>query len=121
MSVTTTDNPIATTLRVALADYDVHHSGAEDRTAPGPNLNVASTVENPSAWPVDHRRIPPYRPVNMELDMEIRPAGLNGLEWGFINVMFTGVRTQSHLARLWGATGGRLFPNMFKYKIGGEF
>ena len=80
-------------LLTLLADYDIHQSpqqatdnlprteiaGQIRPTQPSefdPTLAahppVARAVSNPEWWDATYRRVPPYRPVNRELDMEER-------------------------------------------------
>lgn len=135
MSVTTTSNPVTTQTIRLLTDYEIHHSGDPDATAPSPNAHPipptpsASTTlssssaaeEQPDNWPTEHRRIPPHRPINRELDFAERPAGLNGAEFVFIQVMLNGVRLNANVARLWRATGGKINDRIFRYDVGGEW
>lgn len=87
MSITATTT---TSSLSVLADYEVHHSGAEDALA----LNQSSQPQQNSqpTWPTHHRRIPAYRPTNRESDYTQRPAG-NGhpAEYAFIQIMLHGV------------------------------
>lgn len=95
MSVTTT-NPVSSTVLQALTDYDIHHTGDPEhpRTPDPPNpQRRSSSSENPETWDSDHRRVPPYRPINHELRGPERPNGVNAIEVGFIFTMFLGVRT----------------------------
>lgn len=108
MSVTTTDNPISTTLHQAAAatnnnnstdahlrDYDVHLSSTTDAAAvAAPNAHPAPAASNPPNWPTDtYRGMPPYRPINTGLDMASRPWGGNPVGDAFVFTMFTGVFT----------------------------
>ncbi len=100
MSVTTTDNPATSAVLEVLTDYDLHHSGStEDDTqapAPAPNIrNEINDVPNPTSWPTEHRRVPHYRPINRNLDVEQRPGGLNAPEAVFIFTMLSGCRINS--------------------------
>ncbi|KAF2192021.1 hypothetical protein K469DRAFT_735822 [Zopfia rhizophila CBS 207.26] len=113
MSVTTTANPTTYNLQTVLADYELHHS--EEHSSARDHLEI----HNPSEWPTNHRRIPPYRPVNTELDQTQRRVYLNGVERAFVAVMFTGVFVNANLARLWRKTGGRIWD--IGYRIGGEW
>jgi hypothetical protein len=77
-----------------LADYDLHHSGDPQnfaKPAP-PNHNTTPNVENPPGWDTEHRRVPPYRPINRNLDMDLRPGGTDFVEAIFIATMLNGVR-----------------------------
>jgi hypothetical protein len=93
MSVTTTANPATYTLRATLADYDLHHSNDNQSEPLDTSLNAhpSPAASNPSTWPIDARRVPPYRPVNTELDQSTRAVYQNGIERAFVSVMFTGV------------------------------
>ncbi|KAF2113757.1 hypothetical protein BDV96DRAFT_495990 [Lophiotrema nucula] len=120
MSVTTTANAQTYNIRAALADYDLHHTeetplDTSVNTHPAP----ASQLQNPLNWPTDQRRVPPYRPVNTELDQSQRRVYQNGIEQVFVGVMFSGVFVEATLARLWRATAGRVWDA--GYKIGGEW
>jgi hypothetical protein len=94
MSVTTTDNPVTTAVpRAVLQDYDVHLTGDH---APPPNPDrrpsqPASTAANPPGWDAEHRGVPPYRPINTQLDLAQRPLGGNPVGDVFVTTMFTGV------------------------------
>lgn len=90
LTMSTTATTTTTTSLSVLADYEVHHSGAEDALA----LNQSSQPQQNSqpTWPTHHRRMPAYRPANRELDLTQRPAG-NGhpAEFAFIQIMLHGV------------------------------
>jgi hypothetical protein len=94
MSVTTTDNARVTAVRHLLADYELHHSqppAGEERPAPEPNdRTTATTTSNPPDWETEWRRVPPYRPVQNQLDDQ-REVYNNEIEHNFIRVMFGGV------------------------------
>jgi len=117
MSVTKADNPVSTAVLEVLADYDLHHSGQSQipGSVAAPNLRAPSPDQQPSWWPNDHRRIPPYRPADRHQDPATRPGGTNPVEMAFIFTMLQGVRLHANIARL--------FRNVdyFKYKIGGEW
>lgn len=99
MSVTTTANPVSHAVLEVLADYDLHHSGNPEHPKPAADPNVradtAETTDNPEWWPTDHRRIPPYRPVDVNLDRTQRPDGVNPIEVAFIFTMLRGVQLQA--------------------------
>jgi hypothetical protein len=92
MSSTTTTT--APTLSL-LADYELHHS------TPSPSASLSSPPQsqspapvqqaNPVNWPTHHRRIPPYRPINRNLDFAERSAGSSVPEYIFIQAMLHGV------------------------------
>ena len=95
MSVTTTANPVSGAVLQALTDYDLHHSGQPERprTPEQPNRQATSqqAIENPEDWDNEHRRVPPYRPVDRSLYGPERPGGVNPVEMTFIYVMLHGV------------------------------
>jgi len=125
MSVTTRTNVVSGSALHFLTDYELHHSGDPEKpaVAEDPNLraDLAASSSNPPSWPTDHRAVPPYRPIDRNLDFEQRPAGANLIESIFIATMLNGVRLNANLNRLWRATGGRLNDRIFHYEIGGEF
>ncbi|KAB5563072.1 hypothetical protein GE09DRAFT_1219654 [Coniochaeta sp. 2T2.1] len=103
MSATTTDNAVTTTLQADhLQDYNIRLTGGgggdstqlQQRPA-GPNTDnrppQQGAVENPSWWDDEHRQVPPYRPVNRNLDLEQRPWGSNPVESAFVFHMLHGV------------------------------
>ncbi|KAJ4388996.1 hypothetical protein N0V93_006458 [Gnomoniopsis smithogilvyi] len=127
MSATTTDNPISTTLHRAahadhLQDYEVHLNS--DGATPAPpntdNRPSAPSASNPEGWYDEHRGVPPYRPINRNLDLSQRPWGGNPVGDAFVFTMFTGVFTVANLNWLWRNTGGRVNDRIFRYKVGGE-
>jgi len=95
MSVTTTDTTISPQVLLrTLGDYELHHSGLP---APPPNERndarggeALSNVENPPDWIVDERRVPPYRPINYEINLAERPGGANLVERMFIAILLNG-------------------------------
>lgn len=97
MSVTTTDNPITTTINnrdVLLQDYQIHLTGGggDDKTPAPPNTdNRPPPALNPPGWPADHRGVPPYRPINTGLDRSQRPWGGNPVGDVFVFTMLHGV------------------------------
>ncbi|KAF1941287.1 hypothetical protein EJ02DRAFT_348175 [Clathrospora elynae] len=125
MSVTTTANPLTHTLQTTLADYNLHHTHEEEldtspnpHPAPAPSSNTPTRL-NPRDWPTTHRRVPVYRPVNMELDQSERRVYLNGIERAFVGVMFTGVFLESTVSKIWRNSLGRVWN--VGYKLGGEW
>jgi hypothetical protein len=107
MSVQTiTDTESGTTLgstgsiRLVPSDYDIfttHSQSPEssEQAIPDPHedsgrLEAEQSLMNPSSWPTDHRRVPPYRPINRNLDRSVRPAGHNLALFVFINTMLGG-------------------------------
>ncbi|OAG05559.1 uncharacterized protein CC84DRAFT_1145034 [Paraphaeosphaeria sporulosa] len=123
MSVTTTANAQTYNLRAVLADYDLHHTPETDpldttlNVHPSPNSPLSHS--NPADWPTNERRVPPYRPINTELDQTQRRVYQNGVERAFVAVMFSGVFLESTASKLWRNTFGR-FWNV-GYNIGGEW
>lgn len=116
MSVTTTDNPITSTLSETLQDYEIRLTGVQDLPSAQRQLAAESApllsqqqdggfpawvpltdhaapvdVENPADWDTEHRGVPRYRPINYHLDREVRPWGSNAIETGFVLHMFHGV------------------------------
>ncbi|KIW99956.1 uncharacterized protein Z518_10884 [Rhinocladiella mackenziei CBS 650.93] len=124
MSITTTTNPTSRAVLEVLTDYDLHHSGDPQRSGPPehpkPQARAPEPYNNPHWWPNDHRRIPPYRPVNRNLDRSQRPAGVNRIERAFIFTMLRGVQLEANISTLWRHTGGKLNDKIFRYDIGGE-
>lgn len=107
MSVTTTANPVTGSVLSVLAEYDLHHSGQAEASLPAaPNPRPEPTVRNPDWWPTDQYRVPDFRPVNTNLDLEERPDGINAIERLFIFTMLNGVGLmavflQMNLVSLW--------------------
>jgi hypothetical protein len=91
MSVTTTDNPATTQLQHILQDYEIRLTGAGNGAPAAPNPTSAIHVENPPGWPQNYRRVPPYRPIDYNLDQEMRPGGGNPIDRVFIFTMLHGV------------------------------
>ncbi|KAK6080152.1 X-Pro dipeptidyl-peptidase C-terminal non-catalytic domain-containing protein [Seiridium cupressi] len=95
MSVTTTDNPVTSTISETLQDYEIHLTGEQD--LPPRHVWVPLTdhsappVDNPQGWEDSFRGVPNYRPVNTELDRASRPWGSNAVESGFVFLMLNGV------------------------------
>ncbi|KAK0635368.1 hypothetical protein B0T17DRAFT_612245 [Bombardia bombarda] len=85
-----------------------------------PQTPTSSTQQNPPGWETDYRQVPPYRPVNMQLDRASRPWGSNRVESAIIFTMMHGVWLKSTIAWLWRVTGGRANDRAFETKIGGE-
>lgn len=89
MSRTETTN---TTALSVLADYELHHSGSsQNTTSPSPSPSPSPPQQQqPANWPTNHRRVPPYRPVDRSLSFEERAAGSNVPEFIFIQSMLHG-------------------------------
>ncbi|KAJ9653754.1 hypothetical protein H2198_007101 [Neophaeococcomyces mojaviensis] len=123
MSVTTTSNTTTQSVLKVLADYELTHSGNDtDGTveAPNPRLVDQETRQNPDWWTRDYNGVPPYRPINYDLDHELRPWARPGIETAFVWTMLNGVGVVAATARLWRNTGGRLNDTIFRFSIGGE-
>jgi hypothetical protein len=78
----------ATELQGVLEDYKIHLTG--DNPSSGQS-EAPTAVTNPPGWPTDHRRVPNYRPVDKNRDVEGRPNGESAFGRGFLTIMFTGV------------------------------
>jgi hypothetical protein len=89
MSVTTVANPTTTHLHRSLHDdYSIHLTGSEIESV---NERQKPEVENPDEWPTDYHGVPPYRPINRNLDPEARNGSTNPVERLFIYTMLHGV------------------------------
>ncbi|OJJ99847.1 hypothetical protein ASPACDRAFT_119637 [Aspergillus aculeatus ATCC 16872] len=116
----TTSSTRVGTLSV-LSDYELHHSG---EATPSPSQESTSSTTSPAQpanWPIDHRRVPAYRPANRELNLSERQAGANRAEFVFIQTMLHGVWLNAVVSRVWHATGGKINDKIFHYEIGGEW
>lgn len=95
MSVTTTANSTRTILRV-LDDYEIHHAQSNPPKPtplnPRPDLSLAASRRNPEDWPTQHRDVPPFKPINRDLDISTRPGGANMAERIFITTLLNGCR-----------------------------
>jgi len=99
MSATTTETRTAVSTEQILKDYELHHSGSSE-SAPQTNATPSPPrVQNPPTWDDEHHRVPPYRPVNHELDQNERRIYNSNAERTFITVMFTGVIVEAVGAR----------------------
>ncbi|KAK3940756.1 hypothetical protein QBC46DRAFT_449280 [Diplogelasinospora grovesii] len=117
-----------TTQQDYLRDYNIRLTGGESipqlqeqveqslRTQP----SSQPPIENPLGWDTEHRQVPPYRPVNTELDRDQRPWGSNGVESAFVFTMLHGVWLKATVNWLWRKTGGKVDDRIFTTKIGGE-
>ncbi|KAF1984849.1 hypothetical protein K402DRAFT_380136 [Aulographum hederae CBS 113979] len=128
MSVTTTSNPLTHEIQHLLVDYELHHSpspatATAPRTfqPPNPNPTNEHTNNNPPNWPTTHRRVPPFRPVDVQRDQTSRRTYISGAERAFITMMFFGIRVSWNTHDVWRATGGKINDRIFRYKIGGEW
>ncbi|EED24418.1 conserved hypothetical protein [Talaromyces stipitatus ATCC 10500] len=111
-----------------LSDYDIHHSSTSHipnseiiDELPSPPLQSPDLNRESPEWPNHYRRIPPYRPVNHDLDQGQRRVYTSGPERAFIAIMFLGVRNNARLNKLWRMTGEKINDQVFGYKIGGEW
>ncbi|KAL4818453.1 hypothetical protein BDW67DRAFT_183169 [Aspergillus spinulosporus] len=121
MSSTTTTTTSTLSL---LADYELHHSTPPSASSSSPlqSQSLAPVQQaNPATWPTHHRRIPPFRPINRNLDFAERSAGSSVPEYIFIQAMLHGVWLNASMAQLWRKTGGRINDRIFRYDVGGEY
>lgn len=101
MSATVTDNPVSTALHRAtqpahLQDYEVRLTSGDAPAPAPPNAdNPRAPVANPPGWADQHRGVPPYRPINRNLDRSQRPLGGSPVGTAFVTTMFTGVSIMS--------------------------
>ncbi|KAH6684043.1 hypothetical protein B0J14DRAFT_526444 [Halenospora varia] len=117
MSTTTVTH---STVQDVLSDYTIRLTG-DNPASQTPRTTTDYSNTNPPDWPSDRRRVPDYQPIDRNRGPEERPNGDNAGERIFLSLMFTGVVLNASVAKAWGATGGRYFPNLFKYAIGGEW
>lgn len=85
---TTTLSPAVLRL---LADYELTHTGEEGQPPSPPNNRSEPVVQNPSWWPTNYDGIPPYRPIDYNLDRDQRPWARPGIETAFAFTMLNGV------------------------------
>ncbi|KAM5384545.1 hypothetical protein ACJZ2D_001290 [Fusarium nematophilum] len=120
MSVTTTRTSTNYSLSPVLSDYELHRSKPPSSSSGRASSEAQSITCNPVGWSTDHRRVPPHRPVNTNLDRSQRMTYNNRGEQAFINTMFFGIRVITVFHRAWRATGGRVSDRVFRYDLGGE-
>ncbi|KAL3490491.1 hypothetical protein BJX62DRAFT_238127 [Aspergillus germanicus] len=123
-TTTTTTNTTTNNTLSILADYELHHSGSESASSQNAHSfspSPSTSSSQPANWPTNHRRVPPHRPVNRNLDRAERAAGSNVPEYIFIQSMLHGVWLNASVSRLWRFTGGRINDRIFRYDVGGEF
>ncbi|WYZ38997.1 hypothetical protein EsH8_III_000911 [Colletotrichum jinshuiense] len=122
MSATITDNPVTTTIQQDyLHDYQIRLSGGVEEAFSRSNEDSPPpAAENPPDWYDQHRQVPPYRPVNRNLDIADRPWGSNGVESAFVFVMLNGCWLKGMANWFWRSTGGKVNENYFRAKVGGE-
>ncbi|KAJ2901686.1 hypothetical protein MKZ38_001556 [Zalerion maritima] len=111
-----------------LQDYNIRLTSASDIPAPqvpdqpaGAAREAAESAPNPPNWPDNRRQIPPYRPINRNLDMSLRPFGSNPPETAFVANMFLGVWVLATTNWTWNHTVGRVNKKWFTYQVGSEF
>jgi len=96
MSATTTNTTTRSVtgypLRAVLADYELHKSEPRTDSVTSPEASSQPRVQNPPGWSRDHRSVPPYRPVNRDLDRDQIMVYRNNAERAFIHTMFFGIR-----------------------------
>ncbi len=100
MSGMTTDSSrTATAVQQSyLDDYTIRLVGHEqlDQASPPSREDARPrAVENPPGWYDQHRHVPPYRPINRNLDSESRPVGANPVIALIVGHLFAGVWVQS--------------------------
>ncbi|KAE8139745.1 hypothetical protein BDV38DRAFT_280661 [Aspergillus pseudotamarii] len=120
MSTTTTESPITSTTVSVLTDYELQHSEPQV-PAPRSETPIQASIQQPADWPVDHLRVPPYRPINRNLDWSERSAGSHPAEVAFVQIMLHGVWINAAISRLWHNTLGRVNDRIFRYEVGGEW
>ncbi|KAH7134859.1 hypothetical protein B0J11DRAFT_595679 [Dendryphion nanum] len=136
----TSRQPVDPGLLTVLADYDIHHSTPQAHN-PGSSVligghtlrqrqppefdptlaahpTVSYPVSNPSWWESTYRRVPEYRPVNRELDLEERRQNAVFRTVGAFMVF--GCMTIASSAWAWRNTLGR-FTDIGLHKVGGEW
>ncbi len=93
MSATTTANPVSGAVLNILKDYDIHHGNPENPGTPEPPNSQRDTpkpILNPEHWDNEHRRVPPYKPIDKRKRGPERPDGSNPIEVAFIFLMLNG-------------------------------
>ncbi|KAF2647742.1 hypothetical protein K491DRAFT_614088 [Lophiostoma macrostomum CBS 122681] len=126
-------------LLTLLADYDIHRSTPHPDDTEGsvhvagqvrqrqpdefdPTLaahpTVSQPVTNPEWWESSYRRVPLYRPVNRELDLEERRQ--NALFRTVGTFMLFGCMTIASTGWAWRNTMGK-FTDVGLHKVGGEW
>jgi len=102
-------------------DYQIRLTGGIEEAFARRNEDApAPAAEYPPGWYDQHRQVPPYRPVNRNLDLADRPWGSNGIESTFVYLMMNGCWLQGIASWLWRGTGGRVNKSLFRAKVGGE-
>ncbi|KAJ5819417.1 hypothetical protein N7474_005008 [Penicillium riverlandense] len=88
MSETVTESSPALTVTQILTDYEIHHSTLRPEPSDRNRAHDTSSPA-PNNWPSEHRRIPPHRPINTNLDYSERGAR-NTAEAVFAFMMLNG-------------------------------
>ncbi|KAI0973193.1 hypothetical protein F4678DRAFT_478375 [Xylaria arbuscula] len=126
-----------------LADYKIHHSAERDErdsrnrqlvtvadgiqresqpsdfdSSLAPHPLVPYPVTNPVSWPQHWRRVPDYRPVNPELDVEERRQ--KPLFFVIGGIMVWGCCFVASWASIWRNTGGKI-TDILITRVGGEW
>ncbi|KAK3899140.1 hypothetical protein C8A05DRAFT_18386 [Staphylotrichum tortipilum] len=120
-TTTTTQSVTSYPLRAVLADYELHISEPRTASAASPGASSQPRVQNPPGWSQDHRSVPPYRPINRDLDRDQIMVYQNNVERTFVTTMFFGIRVVTAAHRTWCATGGKINDRLFRYEVGGEY
>ncbi|KAH8691283.1 hypothetical protein BGW36DRAFT_388030 [Talaromyces proteolyticus] len=106
------------------ANSPVNSLAQADDTRIDPSTARHPRVPNviaPASWPRSFRRMPPYRPINYDLDAQERPTGDNPVISVFLVIVFCGCGLMSTYAWAWRNTLGRFDKTSFYYQIGGEY
>ncbi|KAI5477316.1 hypothetical protein MNV49_006537 [Pseudohyphozyma bogoriensis] len=75
---------------------------------------------NPEGWP-ETRGVPPYRPLDRNLDQTNRPWAGNPAEIMFVRTMLTGVAFIGLGNWAWRSTVGKLTNGVWTYPVGGQY
>ncbi len=75
-------------------DADPRAPPSTDNSAAAPPPQP-TTITNPPGWYDQHRQVPPYRPVNHNLDFEQRPVASSPVGAAFVGHLFAGVWLQA--------------------------
>ncbi|KDN71018.1 putative X-Pro dipeptidyl-peptidase C-terminal non-catalytic domain-containing protein [Colletotrichum sublineola] len=99
MSSTVTEAPVTSTIQQDyLHDYQIRLTGGIEEAFARRNEDAPTpAAEYPPGWYDQHRQVPPYRPVNRNLDLADRPWGSNGIESTFVYLMMNGCWLQGDL------------------------
>lgn len=99
MASSSTTTSTRLTLQDTLREYEIRLTGREtlpaapatDEIARRRRPSLSARPVNPPGWDDRHRDVPPYRPINRNLDLTMRPGGQNLIEAAFIAHLFAGV------------------------------